>query len=174
MSTIKDYALMQIIVARFRNSSRRIGWLLEQFYSESDIKKGKKKLEELKNIRTILGLQRALRGYEHIDDPAGGRLNILLPLWLVCLEEKSDCEDSSFLMAAILKGKIWIIIKKLTNSKEAGHAVFLDSRGNLWSNFRLVERGVRNIRDVASDFEDDWIYVIELTRKITIGRKIKR
>ena len=174
MGTLVDKALMYVIVTIFKVTSTYLGRMLEAFFSKSDIEKGKEELERLKRMPAIYKLQFALRKYDHISDPLGGKLNVLFPLWLVCLKKQGDCDDAAFLMAEILKGQIWIIVKKITNSDAAGHAVFLDSKGNLWSNFKLDKKWVKNIEDVAKDYVSHPKYLVRLSKDIKIKEHLKQ
>ncbi len=85
-----------------------------------------------------------------------------------------NCDDSNWLLETIRPGGHLLCIAQVTTSKVKAHQVYIDTDGNIWSNFRYDGK-VRNPRridwdDVARKYNKRWTQIIFFHRDLRIKR----
>ncbi|MCP4651075.1 MAG: hypothetical protein GY853_13490 [PVC group bacterium] len=170
---IPDKVKIQIICAIFRTSSLYLGRMMDRLMPIAIQNNGNRELKRLQGIANdAQKLDNALMKYQYINDPLNGRLNIMFPTWFTCWTRQGDCDDSMNLLSNILRGQMWVIVKNITNTDAGGHCVFLDNKRNLWSDFRLEETNVTDIRKASKKYISNYKYLIHLGRDLKIKRII--
>lgn len=132
---------------------------------------GQDRLQKLKSVRhSIQKLNDALSGFTYRPD----KINLMEHPEMTCLTRRGDCDASARLLQAVYEGRgtIWAIIKKAISDDSAGHLVYQDDQGGIWSNFGYV--GMRDIEAVADGYVKGWKAIVEILPGVYIGRIIEK
>lgn len=123
---------------------------------------GEKEFARLKAIAAtgdITALKIAILHYEWEKD----KIDYVPEPWVVCALKTDDCDGSAWLLAALIPGTIYCIVRvekgKIKDYK-SWHFFFRDKNGYVWSNYRLD--GKADPLKWAKDYDRKATHVVQI------------
>jgi hypothetical protein len=115
--------------------------------------KGARELLRLKKAADVSSeaLADAMDEYQWEDD----KINYMPEPWLVAARKWDDCDGSAALLATLIPGEIYCLVKvEQGKPKDYGkwHFIFFDDEGNSWSNYRLDVQNIDLFKYIRREY----------------------